>query len=1293
MIPRKTQHPARLDARWRHLLVVLGVFVLCGGGAWANVGGVRGMPPSRTYSYSEIGNVPPGATLSTDALGRLVLVREGSYIVFDDRNWREMTVLREAGTNIGKVVRTEDGTVYYGAQASWGRVEHVDDNSIRLHPFRGREAPSWLSNSIFDTIVPTKDFVCFASSGGAVLWERATGTNCFVRLPFRSTVFAINDQIYASAGPEGLQRVVPGQESAERVAGEIGDLSFESVIPWGPGRVLGWSIDRGFMLFDGQRAVPWATPIAEKLKGVAKLVRLAGGRLAVLERGEGLYILESSGEPLLALLGGDNIGITELCESEPGILWLARADGITKLIYDAPVEVFDHRLGLSLSWAWVGRWQGRTLVMSDGKLYEADAKPFAEPTRFREIPLGLNGGAWSAATTEHGVLLGNYTGVHHLSDKGVVTHVMGGFNAHMLVALPGNICLAIGRAKIAMLRWDGSRWVPWGNEIEGVGVPAIVMPASDRSVWMELGVNRVARVAIRGETLTCDVFNQLPWTSPGWVNLGQIGSTVILSQQLHQRFYYDEKQERFVEAPALEQLLAEFPERVLRPRESADGSIWMPHETGVFRLARTPDGYRRARGEFELLRDNYPVIRLLGKDEVWVAGFRSLMRLRPAPGDQVVSRPPTMPVLTSVFDARHHKEIYSPFRPDSSGLEKVPFRDRHLTFHFAPTSYRRLRTPLYQFRLPGYADDWSIPSREPSFSVSGLREGRYELSTRVVEDGGESAGSITIPFAIEPPVYRRWYAFAGYAIALGALLIWSSNGLLRRANRRTQELERVVRSRTAELRIALEAGEIGTWNWNLRTQELRWSERCRQIFAVSLETPISVELYLSKVHPDDRARAREAADAAISAGGDVFLEVRIVWPDGTVRWVQIRGRAQRDDSGTPAAMRGVVLDITDRRRAEQDRLTVSKLESTGILAGGIAHDFNNLLAGMLLNVDLALDSGAKEEMSQALEFTKSAVQSARDLTRQLITFSAGGLSSRHSVDLPRLVESVAGKWRATSSTAIELQLDPAVPSVSGDPELLAVVVRNLLINATEASDPAAPVSIVVEKTPANSPALTTLAPGAYVSLTVADRGRGISSEVLPNIFDPYFSTKPRGNRKGMGLGLTTCMSVVQRHGGTIVVESQPGEGSRFTVILPAGGQVAPAPAVSDGAPVARNLRVLVMDDEEAIRKALVRMLQSLGHHAVATSHGAEAVSLYTEAMHGPGRFDLVMLDLTVPNGWGGEETLRALQTVDATVRAVVMSGYTQSAVMEEHARHGFQAALPKPFTREALLESLARALA
>ncbi len=1291
VIPRTTHLLAQARLRWRQLVLV-GVFVLGGAFAWADAERVRGLPPSRTYSYSEIGNVPPGAGLSTDALGRLVLVREGSYIVFDDRNWREISIEREAGTNVGKVVRADDGTVYYGAQASWGRVEYVDDHSIRLHPYRGKEAPAWMSSANIDTIVPTRDYVCFASSSGAVLWHRTTGANTFVRLPYLATVFAVNDQLYASTPLDGLHKIVPEKATSERIEGELGGLAFEAVVPWKAGQVLGWSKPHGFTLFDGAKAVPWTTPIAGELKSVAKLLRLAGDRVAVLERSQGLYILESSGEPLLSLLGGDNIGLTELCESEPGVLWLAKTDGITKLIYDAPVEVFDHRLGLALSWAWVGQWRNQTLVMSDGKLYEAEPSRFAGPTRFREMPVPIDGGVWSAASTAHGLLVGNFNGVHVLSEDGAATSIRTGFNAHRLIALSGDICVVIGRARMAMLRWDGSRWAPWGNEIEGIGVPSVVLQASDHSAWLEMGVNRVARVSVRDGVLRCEVFDNLPWPTPAWVNVGRIGSTIVLSQQLNQRFYYDETQERFVDAPELEKIFDESPERVLRPQQAADGSVWMPHSNGVFRLVPTPDGFRRAHGEFDLVRDNYPVLQL-DNDGVWVTGYRSLMRLRPPSRDKVVPHNPTVPVLTSVLDVRHQRELYSGFRSPLSALQAIPFGESRLSFHFAPGSYRRLRTPLYQFRIPGYADEWSVPSREPSFSASGLREGSYQLSARIIDDAGGTVESLDVPFSIAPPIYRRWYAFVGYAIVCAGLLVWGSNWLLRRANRRTHELERLVRARTEELRIALEAGEIGTWTWNLRTLELRWSERCRHIFGVPLDTPVTHELYLSRIHPDDRARAHEAAQTAIITGRDVFLEVRVVWPDETVRWVLIRGRTQRDASGTPAAMRGVALDITERKRAEQDRLTVSKLESTGILAGGIAHDFNNLLAGMLLNVDLALEGGDKQEMKQALAFTKSAVQSARELTRQLITFSAGGLSGRQLIELPQLVEGVVTKWREISKAPVQLRVDRSVPPVSGDPDLLAVVVRNLLINAGEASAPGAGISVVVETTPASSPTLSTLAPGVYVSLTIADRGRGIPADVLPNIFDPYFSTKPRGNRKGMGLGLTTCMSVVQRHGGTIAVQSTAGEGSRFTVILPAGGQAAPAPVTNEAGQAPRKLHVLVMDDEEVIRIALVRMLQSLGHEAVAASHGSEAVTLYTEAMHSPRRFDLVMLDLTVPNGWGGEETLRALQTVDPAVRAVVMSGYTQSAVMEEHTRHGFKAALPKPFTREALLESFARAFA
>jgi len=254
------------------------------------------------------------------------------------------------------------------------------------------------------------------------------------------------------------------------------------------------------------------------------------------------------------------------------------------------------------------------------------------------------------------------------------------------------------------------------------------------------------------------------------------------------------------------------------------------------------------------------------------------------------------------------------------------------------------------------------------------------------------------------------------------------------------------------------------------------------------------------------------------------------------------------------------------------------------------------------------------------------------------------------------------------------------------------VLRNLVLNAREAMPQGGVVSIRAENVVSGSHKNPSLPPGDYVRVSIADQGGGIAKEVLPKIFDPYFSTKERGNQKGMGLGLTICHTVVQKHRGAIAVESEIGIGTTFHLHLPASRKVlgdakAPVPRTTP-----RPGRILVMDDEEAMREVVGVLLSGLGHEVELVENGQRAIEVCGKAKAQGRPFDAVILDLTIRGGMGGQEAIRELLTIDPAVKAIVMSGYADDPVIVEHERHGFDAALEKPFDIGKLREVLSHVL-
>jgi PAS domain S-box-containing protein len=391
--------------------------------------------------------------------------------------------------------------------------------------------------------------------------------------------------------------------------------------------------------------------------------------------------------------------------------------------------------------------------------------------------------------------------------------------------------------------------------------------------------------------------------------------------------------------------------------------------------------------------------------------------------------------------------------------------------------------------------------------------------------------------------------------------------------------------------------------------------------------------------------------------------------------------------------RAAVTDMTERKRAERDQLILSKLESTGILAGGIAHDFNNLLTVMLLNLELARTlSPPVGELAHHLEDAKKAVMLARGLTQQLITFAKGGASIRKPTHLSRVIEEAVRLALSGSRVRCDLSLADDLWVVEVDKGQIGQVIRNMVLNAREAMPAGGSISVRAENAvlaPHEEPSLPA---GNYLRVSIADRGTGIPKELVPMVFDPYFSTKQRGDQKGMGLGLTICHTVIRRHGGAIAVKSEEGNGTTFAIYLPACRMLPEEPRASVETLLPRPGKLLVMDDEEEVREVIGALLRRMGHEVVLVEDGVRAVDGYEKAMGHERPFDAVILDLTVRGGVGGQEAMQSLLKADPAIKAIVMSGYADDAVLLEPQQYGFQGILIKPFNSDDLRKALARVL-
>lgn len=400
---------------------------------------------------------------------------------------------------------------------------------------------------------------------------------------------------------------------------------------------------------------------------------------------------------------------------------------------------------------------------------------------------------------------------------------------------------------------------------------------------------------------------------------------------------------------------------------------------------------------------------------------------------------------------------------------------------------------------------------------------------------------------------------------------------------------------------------------------------------------------------------------------------------GTQRTITMRETPIRNHQGHLWGTVIVFRDITDQFRQQEEQQRINKLNSLGVLAGGLAHDFNNLLTTILGNVFVAkLRIVPKDPLAQNLEQAEQACLRAKELTQQLLTFAKGGAPIKTSIALGDLVQKSTIFALSGSPISCHFDIPERLWPLDADPSQLRQVIQNIAINARQAMPDGGHFTVRIKNlslTGNTASMALPLEPGNYLEITFEDQGTGIEEHDLPNIFDPYFTTKPGAS----GLGLATAHSIIQHHQGHISVSSQPGKGTIFTVYLPSSFSPTKTRPPSQVPSHTGRGRILVMDDEPSIRRMVEDALTQFGYEVISAQHGQEAIDLFSKSLTTGKRFDVVLLDLTIPGAMGGKEAIQHLLTLDPQVKAIVTSGYSDDPIMSDYQRYGFQSILIKPY--------------
>ena len=434
-------------------------------------------------------------------------------------------------------------------------------------------------------------------------------------------------------------------------------------------------------------------------------------------------------------------------------------------------------------------------------------------------------------------------------------------------------------------------------------------------------------------------------------------------------------------------------------------------------------------------------------------------------------------------------------------------------------------------------------------------------------------------------------------------------------------------------------------------------------------------LRVSDIDPDFPIDSWSSHWQKMKDAGTLIFEAHHKTKDGQVFPVEIQTTYLEYDSQEYIC--AYARNVTERKKMENEVLKVQKLESLGVLAGGVAHDFNNLLTAILGNTQMALlSSKPEDEICKTLINIQKASIRARDLTQQLLTFSKGGEPVRKVVSIAELIKEASGFAVRGSKVKFELSIPEELWHVDVDEGQINQVINNLVINAVQCMPKGGTLKVSARNIGKIDKELTSpLKQINYIKVAIKDQGSGIKNEHLSTIFDPYFTTK----KTGSGLGLTSSYSIIKKHGGLITVATELGAGTTFYVYLPAVERKAVKEKEKDDKLVIGSGKILIMDDDDAVRDVGSRTLSFIGYEVECAKDGSEAIDLYKKAMESRKPFDVVIMDLTIPGGMGGMDAIKKLKGVCNKVKAIVFSGYSNDPIIANYEKYGFKGVICKPF--------------
>lgn len=518
-------------------------------------------------------------------------------------------------------------------------------------------------------------------------------------------------------------------------------------------------------------------------------------------------------------------------------------------------------------------------------------------------------------------------------------------------------------------------------------------------------------------------------------------------------------------------------------------------------------------------------------------------------------------------------------------------------------------------------------------------------------------------------------------------------------------MEKELQDSKERFEISQSFSNIGTFEWNIQTNQNYWSSQIWHLLGLSKNTvEPSFDVYISRVHPDDRKALQLEVMNSIETGSDVDIEYRLVWPDNSEHWVRGRAGVERDENGEAVRMLGVIMDIDTEKATEDGQKQLmrqlqqaQKMESIGQLTGGIAHDFNNILAAINGFTELSIEFYGNSSDGKLGEYLREVLQASergRKLVSQMLTFGREQPGELVSVEVEPLIKEVSRLMSSTLPSSIDFKQDVAkdVPPVLFDPVQLHQVLTNMTINARDAAGEHGHIKLQLARPTKHEGVCSSCHQpfsGEYVEIVIEDDGHGIPADKIDRIFEPFFTTKQVG--KGSGMGLAMVHGILHQSNGHVLVESKPGKGTRFRLLLPlasADNVVTNKNIDKKQVKDIKNKSIMIVDDESGVTAFLTELLGMHKYEVHAFNDPVKALEWYKE---NPDKPDLVITDQTMPELTGAELSQQLL-TIKQSLPIILCTGYSETINEEIAKKIGIKAYMKKPVSSYELLDCVATQL-